>query len=114
MPPERVTLSSVDLFVSLYGPNRVLNALTTIKMANAKLGGLVLVVVTRGVHEGAVERRSKILADCLLELESQRRGTRFENYLLVRRVKNRALSMGVAPFRVTTQGFELDTLDRIL
>lgn len=113
-PPKRLTVHSIDFFIGMYGPDPVMNTLTALKMENAHLGGLVCVTLNKHAQESTVETRLATLADCLIELESARRGTQAEKFLHIRKVKNRAIGMGVAPYRISRTGFELDDLDRIL
>ncbi len=113
-PPQRLTVHSIDFFIGMYGPDPVMNTLTALKMENAHLGGLVCVTLNKNAQESTVESRLATLADCLIELESGRRGTQSEKFLHIRKVKNRPVGMGVAPYRVSQSGFELDDLDRIL
>lgn len=113
-PPKRLTVSTIDFFIGMYGPDPVMNTLTALKMENAHLGGLVFVTMNKNAQESTTETRLATLADCLIELESARKGTQSEKFLHIRKVKNRAIGMGVAPYRISRGGFELDDLDRIL
>jgi KaiC/GvpD/RAD55 family RecA-like ATPase len=113
-PPKRLTVHSIDFFIGMYGPDPVMNTLTALKMENARLGGIVCLTLNKNAQDSTVETRLATLADCLIELESARRGTQSEKFLHIRKVKNRSVGMGVAPYRITRNGFELDDLDRIL
>jgi archaeal flagellar protein FlaH len=113
-PPDRVVVHSLDFFLNLYPVEQVISTLTAIKAANAKHGGLLLLVLSKGAHGGTVERRVELLADCLIELEMTRKGTTFERYFMVKKVKNRAAGIGVSTYEVTPSGFVLETLERIV
>jgi KaiC/GvpD/RAD55 family RecA-like ATPase len=114
-PPARLTIHTLDFFLGLYGPEKLIDTLTAIKAANEQVGGLVLMVLTGGTNRpapylGALDR----IADCLIELEFHRRGSQFEKFLLVKKVRNKYLGVGVAPYQITNRGFALDDLNRIL
>lgn len=113
-PPDRVIVHSLDFFLNLYRVEQVVSTLTALKAANARHGGLLLLVLAKGAHGGVVERRMELLADCLIELEMTRKGTTFERFFMVKKVKNRAAGIGVSTYEVTPHGFVLETLERIV
>ena len=112
--PDRMVVHSLDFFLNLYPAEQVVSALTALKAANAKNGGLLLMVLSKGAHGATVERRLELLADCLIELEVTRKGTTFERFFMVKKVKNRSYGIGVSTYEITPQGFHLETLERIV
>ncbi len=112
--PDRVVIHSLDFFLNLYSVDQVVSALTALKAANSKQGGLLLLVLAKGAHGANTERRIELLADCLIELEVTRKGTTFERFFMVKKVKNRTVGIGVSTYEVTTDGFKLETLERIV
>lgn len=112
--PDRMTVHSLDFFLNLHAVDEVVSAVTALKAANAKAGGLLLVVLAKGAHGANVERRLELLADCLIELEVTRKGTSFERFFMVRKVKNRSHGIGVSTYDVTANGLVLETLERIV
>lgn len=113
-PPDRVVVHSLDFFLNHHSVEEVVAALTALKAATARNGGLALWVLSKGAHGAAAERRLELLADCLLELEVTRKGTTFERFFMVKKVKNRAYGIGVSTYDITPQGFRLETLERIV
>lgn len=114
-PPSRLTIHTIDFFVGLYGVDRVLDTLTAVKAANQQAEGLVLTVLSgSSAHRAAAEDRLQRISDCLIELEFHRRATQFEKFLMVKKVRNKYVGVGVAPYQITEKGFELDNLSRIL
>ncbi|MEA3189426.1 MAG: hypothetical protein QOD77_8 [Thermoplasmata archaeon] len=113
-PPNRVIVHSIDFFLNLYPVERVVSVLTALKAANSRQAGLLLLVLSKGAHGPTVERRLELLADCLIELEVTRKGTTFERFLMVKKVKNRSYGIGVSTYDITPQGFHLETLERIV
>ena len=112
--PDRVVVHSLDFFLNHHPVEEVVAALTAIKAATSRNGGLGLWVLSKGAHGIATERRLELLADCLLELEVTRKGTTFERFFMVKKVKNRAYGIGVSTYDITPQGFRLETLERIV
>lgn len=112
--PRRIVVSSIDFFLSLYPLERVAAVVTALKAANSRVGGQVLVVMAKGAHDAKAERRLELLADCLIELEVNRKGTTFERFFLVKKVKNRPNAVGVSTYDLGASGFSLETLERIV
>ncbi len=112
--PDRMVVHSIDFFLNLYPIEQVVASLTALKAANAKAGGQLLLVVAKGAHGGTTERRLELLSDCLIELEMTRRGTKFERYFMVKKVKNRTTGVGVSTYEIGNDGFSLETLERIV
>ncbi len=112
--PDRLVVHSLDFFLNLYPIERVVPVLTALKAANARAGGQVLLVLSKGAHGAVVERRLELFSDCLIELEVTRKGTSFERFFMVRKVKNRTHGIGVSTYDVTPTGFHLETLERIV
>ena len=114
-PPQRLTIHTLDFFLGLYGVDRVIDTLTAIKAANEQAGGLILMVLTGGSpHRAAAQGLLDRVASCLIELEFHRRGSQFEKFLMVKKVRNKFHGVGVAPYQVNERGFQLDNLNRIL
>lgn len=113
--PTRLTIHTLDFFLGLYGVDRVIDTLTAVKAANEQAGGLVLMILTGGSpHRASAQGLLDRVASCLIELEFHRRGSQFEKFLLVKKVRNKFHGVGVAPYQVNERGFQLDNLDRIL
>ncbi len=112
--PKRVVIHSLDFFLSLYPLEKVAAVLTALKAANSRVGGQLLMVMAKGAHGDKTERRLELLADCLIELEVNRKGTTFERFFLVKKVKNRPNSVGVSTYALGAQGITLETLERII
>lgn len=113
-PPERLVVHSLDFFLNLNSLEEVVAAVTALKASNARQGGLLLLVLAKGAHGVNAERRLELLADCLIELEVTRKGTTFERFFMVRKVKNRSHGIGVSTYDVTASGLVLETLERIV
>lgn len=113
-PPDRLVVHSLDFFLNLNTLEEVVSAVTALKAANSRQGGLLLLVLAKGAHGPNAERRLELLADCLIELEVTRKGTTFERFFMVRKVKNRSHGIGVSTYDVTPSGLVLETLERIV
>lgn len=112
--PDRMVIDGLDFFLNMYPPEEVVTSLHALKAANAKHQGIVLWVLSKGAHDASTERRLELMADCLIEMEVTRKGTTFERFFMVKKVKNRSSSVGVSTYEIRDTGFELETLERIV
>lgn len=112
--PDRMVVHSLDFFLNLYPPEKVVAVLTALKAANGRAGSQLMLVLSKGAHGAQLERRMELLSDCLVELEVTRKGTNFERFFLVKKVKNRSFGVGVSTYEVRREGFHLETLERIV
>ncbi len=112
--PQRVVVDSLDFLLNLYSVEDVTATVQAVKAANAQLEGLCLIVMSKGAHDVSTERRIELLADCVLELQVERKGTTFERFFIVKKVRNRNQCVGVSTYEITDRGFELETLERIV
>lgn len=87
-PPFRIVVDSLDFFIDSYGVEEVLSALRTLRAFTKRNKGLLLVTLTKGVFEQRTENSVDALVDTLIELERERIGKKFENNLIVSKVKN--------------------------
>jgi KaiC/GvpD/RAD55 family RecA-like ATPase len=70
--------------------------------------------MTKGIHGDIFERRMESLADCVLELEVLKKGSTFERFLAVKKMKNYAKKIGIARYMIETDGFVLEMIERIM
>lgn len=87
-PPFRIIVDSLDFFIDSYGVDEVLGALRTLRAYTKKNMGLLFVTLTKGVFDSRVQNSIDALVDTLIELERERLGKRFDNNLIVSKVKN--------------------------
>jgi len=112
--PEKTIVHSLDFFLDQYQQSEIIKTIHIMKMSNMKKKGAVFVSLTKGVCGELFERKMESIADCVLELEVIRKGTSFDRYLAVKKMKNYARKIGVARYIIDESGFVLETVERIL
>jgi KaiC/GvpD/RAD55 family RecA-like ATPase len=70
--------------------------------------------MTRGVHGEIFERKMEGIADCILELEILQKGSSFERFLAVKKMRNYAKKIGIARYEIDSEGFILEMIERIM
>jgi len=71
-------------------------------------------IMTRGIHGDVFERKMEGIADCVLELEVLQKGSTFERFLAVKKMKNYAKKIGIARYAIDSDGFVLEMIERIM
>jgi KaiC/GvpD/RAD55 family RecA-like ATPase len=112
--PPKIILYSLDFFLDQYPHNEVLKTIHALKIANLRNRGALFVILTKGVYGELFERRMEGIADCVIELEILRKGTSFDRYLAVKKMKNYARKIGMARYTIDKDGFVLEMIERIL
>ncbi len=96
-PPFRVVINSLDFFLENYDSAEVLMAMRTIKAHTQHSESLTLMTMLRGVHESRIQSSIEDLADVILELDREKIGHEFKKYMIVQKVRNRPVMVGIIP-----------------
>jgi len=107
-------INSLDFFLSQYRQEDVLRTIYAAKIGNLKNKGAFILVMTKGVHGDLFERKMEGLADCVLELDVVQKGSSFERYLSVKKMRNYAKKIGIARYVIDDSGFVLEMIERIM
>ena len=106
-PPFRITIDSLDFFLDNYGVDEVLGALRTLKAYNKRSKGTLLITMTKDVFDTKTQNSIDALCDTMLELDRERVGKKFENSLIVSKVKSFPERTRILQYSITTEGFTL-------
>jgi KaiC/GvpD/RAD55 family RecA-like ATPase len=111
---EKIIINSLDFFLNQYTPEEVIRTINAVKICNIENKGVLFMVMTRGIHGDIFERRMEGVADCVLELEILQKGSTFERFLAVKKMKNYAKKIGIARYNIDADGFVLEMIERIM
>jgi len=111
---EKIIINSLDFFLSQYSQEEVLRTLHAAKISNLQNRGVLVIIMTRGIHGDIFERKMEGIADCVLELEVLQKGSTFERFLAVKKMKNYAKKIGIARYAIDSDGFILEMIERIM
>ena len=111
---EKIIINSLDFFLSQYSQEDVLRTILAAKVSNLKNKGVIFVIMTKGIHGDIFERKMEGIADCVLELEVLQKGSTFERFLAVKKMKNYAKKIGIARYAIDSDGFVLEMIERIM
>jgi len=113
-PGEIMIINSLDFFLSQYKPEDVLRTIYAAKVNNLKNKGALIISITKGVHGELFERKIEGLADCVLELDVIQKGSNFERFISVKKMRNYAKKIGIARYIIDNNGFVLEMIERIM
>ena len=111
---KKIIVSGLDFFLLKYPTNDVLYTVKAGKINVSQNQGVLIIILTRGIHGTQVERNLEALADCILELNVVQKGTSFERLLSVKKIRNYAKKIGTARYEINDQGLILENIERIL
>ena len=111
---EKIIINSLDFFLSQYSQEEVLRTITAAKISNLQNKATLFIIMTKGVHGEVFERKMEGTADCVLELEVLQKGSNFERFLSVKKMRNYAKKIGIARYTIDSDGFVLEMIERIM
>ena len=111
---EKIIINSLDFFLSQYSQEEVIRTIHASKISNLQNKGVIIIIMTRGIHGDVFERKMEGIADCVLELEVLQKGSTFERFLAVKKMKNYAKKIGIARYTIDSDGFILEMIERIM
>jgi len=111
---EKIIINSLDFFLSQYPQEEVLKTIYAAKISNLKNNGALFIIMTKGIHGELFENKMESLADCVLELNVFQKGSAFERFLSVKKMRNFAKKIGIARFAIDDGGFVLEMIERIM
>jgi len=111
---QKIIINSLDFFLNQSTEDEVIRTIHAAKIFNIQNKGVLYIIMTRDIHGDIFERRIEALADCILELEVIQKGTTFERFLAVKKMKNYAKKIGIARYAIDTDGFVLEMIERIM
>jgi KaiC/GvpD/RAD55 family RecA-like ATPase len=109
-----IIINSLDFFLSQYNQEDVLRTIYAAKVSNLHKKGALLIVMTKGIHGDLFEKKMENLADCVLELDVLQKGSSFERFISVKKMRNFAKKIGIARYVIDDSGFVLEMIERIM
>jgi len=111
---KKIIINSLDFFLGRYNQDEVLSTLHAAKVDNVQKKGAMFIIMTKGIYGDVFEKKMERIADCVLELEVIQKGSNFERLLAVTKVRNYAKKIGMARYVIDSDGFVLETIERII
>ena len=111
---EKIIVNSLDFFLNQYTQEEVIRTIQAAKICNVQNKGVLFLIMTRGIHGDVFERKLEGIADCVIELEVMQKGSTFERFLAVKKMKNYAKKIGIARYAIDSDGFVLEMIERIM
>lgn len=111
---EKILINSIDFFLNKYAEEEVMRILHSAKIKNLENKGALFIAMQKGIHGNALENKIESISDCVLELEVLRKGSSFDRFLAVKKMRNYAKKIGMARYVIDSDGFVLEMIERIM
>jgi KaiC/GvpD/RAD55 family RecA-like ATPase len=111
---EKIIINSLDFFINEYPKEKVIRTLQEIKIQNTEKKTVIFFIMTKGIYGELLEKKIEGLSDCVIELEVIQKGSTFERFLAIKKLRNFAKRIGIARYVVESNGFVLETVERII
>ena len=105
-PPFRIVIDSIDFFLEHYDHKHVLSAIRTIRAHTLHQGGVALITMLNNIYETRTQGGVEEIVDCILEMERQREGLEFRNFIIIKKVSNHPEKTGIVAYNVTEDGIQ--------
>jgi len=111
---EKAIINNLDFFINEYPSETILRIIQEIKIQNYEKKSALFIILTKGVYGEILENKLEGISDCVIELEVLQKGSTFERFLTIKKLRNFAKRIGIARYVVESNGFVLETVERIM
>lgn len=112
-PPFRIILDSIDFFFEHYPHEDVLSAIRKIRAHTQYNKGVSLITLMKGAWDRELESSVEATVDMIVELETVRLASEFENRMLLKKVKNHPEKVNILVYSVTELGITPEIVIRV-
>jgi KaiC/GvpD/RAD55 family RecA-like ATPase len=105
-PPFRIVINSIDFFLEHYDHKNVLSAIRTIRAHTLHQGGIALISMQNKIYDTRTQGGIEEIVDCIIELERQREGLEFRDFIVIKKVRNHPEKTGIVGYQVTDDGIQ--------
>jgi KaiC/GvpD/RAD55 family RecA-like ATPase len=111
---EKIIINSLDFFLDQYSQEEVIKAVHAAKMSIFQNKKVMFIVMSKGIYGDIFEIKMEGISDCVLDLEVLQKGSTYERFLAVKKMKNYAKKIGIARYGIDSDGFILEMIERIM
>jgi KaiC/GvpD/RAD55 family RecA-like ATPase len=111
--PTRAVFDCLEFIADYHSQQDAINLVQTIKTYTQNSGGLVFFSLTKDLYP-QMQLRMESIADCVIELDTNRRVDEIERLVILKRIKNSPHRISINRYRITDAGFEYDTMKRVV
>jgi len=111
---EKAIINNLDFFINEYSNDKVFRTIQEIKIQNYEKKSALFMILSKGSHSESLEKKFEGISDCVIDLEVIQKGSTFERFLTIKKLRNYAKRIGIARYAVESNGFILETVERIM
>ncbi len=110
----RGVIDSLSFFLRSYDVKDISDVIETMSSIGKMAGGSHLLLMTKGMHDAAMENAMKHIADGVIEVFFKERGSELERLLVVRKMRGMLTPNKMMPFTIGPKGIDLEVMTRVL
>ena len=111
---KKIIINTLDFFFEKYPVDEVMRVLKAGKVNISDHRGILILILTRGIHAHTLELQLESLSDCIIDLDLIQKGSNYERILTVKKMRNLAKKIGTVHYDIDNKGFSFENIERIL
>jgi KaiC/GvpD/RAD55 family RecA-like ATPase len=111
---DKAIINNLDFFINEYPIEKVFRTIQEIKIQNYEKKSALFMMLSKGLHNESLEKKFSGLSDCVIDLDVIQKGSTFERFLTIKKLRNYAKRIGIARYVVESNGFVLEAVERIM
>ena len=111
---DKAIINNLDFFINEYPIEKVFRTIQEIKIQNYEKKSALFMILSKGLHNESIEKKFEGLSDCVIDLDVIQKGSTFERFLTIKKLRNYAKRIGIARYVVESNGFVLEAVERIM
>lgn len=111
--PIRGVFDCLEFIADYHSPQEAINLVQAIKTYTQNTGGLVLFSLTKDLYP-QMQLRLESIVDCVIELDTNRRIDEIERLVIIKKIKNSPHRININRYRIGDEGFQYDTMKRVV
>ncbi|MDY6984977.1 MAG: RAD55 family ATPase [Candidatus Thermoplasmatota archaeon] len=111
--PMRAVFDCLEFIADYHSQQEAINLVQAIKTYAQNIGGLVLFSLTKDLYP-SMQLRLESIVDCVIELDTNRRVDEVERLVIIKKIKNSPHKISINRYRIGDEGFQYDTMKRVV
>jgi len=111
--PCKAVFDCMEFIADYHSQQEAIHLMQAVKIYTQNTGGLSLFSLTKELYP-TMQLRMESIADCVIELDTFRRLDEVERIIVVKKIKNLQHKLGINRYIISDDGFEYDTMKRVV
>jgi flagellar protein FlaH len=108
-----IVVDSISELILTHKPEEVAALLTSMSAQNTELGGLHLILMTKGMHDARIETMMQHFADGVIIFTTKWGAEASSRTIMIKKMRGAVLPTRMVPYSIREKGFTIETATRI-